>query len=213
MLFRAIITLALTLSLATPALAELSGVYGGIKFIDSYQTQWGGGSLQGTDSQNTVGLGFMLGYDLYATSDMPVRAELEYSFRSNFKSEGNTNFSGTRVQNHMDYNLHTLLANAYYDFYNESAFTPYVGAGIGIAFLDGQADLSFGGNRYSNEIDDTLFAWHVGAGVGVAINDYVTADLGYRYLGTSTAYGEVGGNEVKTDISAHEFSVGVRFGF
>ncbi len=212
MLFRAIITLALTLSLAVPALAS-TGMYGGIKFIDSYQTQWGGGSMSGTDSQNTVGLGFMAGYDFYATSDMPVRAEIEYSFRSNFKSEGNMNFGSVNVQNHLDYNLHTVLANVYYDFYNESAFTPYVGGGIGIAFLDGHAEVNHGGRQYSSEIDDTLFAWHVGAGVGVAINEYVTADLGYRYLGTSTAHGEIGGNEVKTDISAHEFSVGVRFGF
>ncbi len=213
MFIRALFTLALTLVLATPAMADLTGVYGGIKFIDSYQTQWGGGRMDGTDSQNTVGMGFMVGYDFYARSETPVRVEIEYAFRSNFKSESNMNYGSTHVKSSLDYNMHTLMANAYYDFYNESIFTPYVGAGLGMAFLDGQIDMEFNGNQYSSEMDDTMFAWHVGGGVGVAITENVTADLGYRYLGTSSAYGEVGGNEVQTDISAHEFSIGVRFGF
>ncbi len=213
MFIRALLTLALTLTLATPALAELTGVYGGIKFIDSYQTQWGGGRMDGTDSQNTVGMGFMVGYDFYARSETPVRVEVEYAFRSNFKGESNMSYGSNHVKSSLDYNMHTLMANAYYDFYNESIFTPYVGGGIGMAFLDGQIDMEFDGRQYSNDMDDTLFAWHVGGGVGVAVTENVTADLGYRYLGTSTAYGEVGGNEVKTDISAHEFSIGVRFGF
>ncbi len=213
MLLRAILTLALTLSLAAPAFAELTGVYGGIKFIDSYQTQWGGGRMDGTDSQNTVGLGFMVGYDFYARSETPVRVELEYSFRSNFKGESNSNLGGNHYKNVLDYNMHTVLANAYYDFYNESIFTPYVGAGIGIAFLDGHNEMTFNGAQYSSEMDDTMFAWHVGGGVGVAVTENVTADLGYRYLGTTTAYGEVAGNDINTDISSHEISVGVRFGF
>ncbi len=213
MFSRIIITLALTLSLATPAFAEFTGIYAGGKFIDSYQTQWGGGRLDGTTSQNTIGLGFFVGYDFYANSDTPVRAELEYAFRSEFKNEGNYRVGTSVVNNKMDSNMHTLLANAYYDFYNESIFTPYIGVGIGMAFIDGHNELNVGGVHYSEEVDDTVFAWQAGAGVGVAITDRVTADLGYRYLGTSTVNSEIAGGDVKTDLSSHEFSVGIRFGF
>ncbi len=213
MLLRSFLALVLTLTLAAPASAEVTGVYAGVKLFDSYQTQWGGGLTSGTASQNTVGLGFMLGYDFYSQSDMPIRAELEYAFRSQFTSEGSTGIGTDYVNSEMQMNMHTLLASAYYDFYNESIFTPYVGAGIGMAFLDGHHELSFNGTSYGEHFSDTVFAWHAGAGVGIAVTDSVTADLGYRYLGTGTAHSEVAGSDVSTDLSAHEFSVGVRFGF
>ncbi len=213
MFLRIILTLTLTLSLAAPAFAEFTGVYGGVKFIDSYQTQWGGGRLDGTESQNTVGLGFFLGYDFFANSDTPVRAEIEYSFRSQFKNEGNYHVGGSTVTNKMESNMHTLLASAYYDFYNESIFTPYIGAGLGMAFIDGHTELNVGGTHYSEQMDDTVFAWHAGAGVGIALNERITADLGYRYLGTSTVNAEIAGGDISTDLSSHEFSVGIRFGF
>ncbi len=213
MLKRGILALALTLALAVPASAELAGVYAGIKFIDSYQTQWGGGLTNGTVSQNTVGLGLLVGYDFYAQSDIPVRAELEYAFRSSFSSENSSGVGSNYVNTEMNTNMHTVLASAYYDFYNESIFTPYVGVGMGLAFVGGYQELSVNGVNYGEHLDDTLFAWHAGAGVGIAVTDNVTADLGYRYLGTSTMHSEVAGNDISTDLSAHEFSVGVRFGF
>ena len=209
MFLRSLFTLILTVAMISPAFAEGSGVYGGIKFIDSYQTNWGGGRYDGTESQNSVGLGAFIGYDMYASSDTPIRVDIEYAFRSAFKGESNETFAGQHIQTKLEYNLHTLLANAYYDFHNDSIFTPYVGGGLGIGMVDGYAEL----NGNGNQANDTVFAWQVGGGVGVALTDALTADLGYRYLGTSTVHSEVDNNKFKTDISSHEFSVGIRFGF
>ncbi len=208
MLFRAIITLALTLSLAGAAVAEeLQGFYAGVKFIDSYQTQWGGGHAEGSGSQNTVGAGFLVGMDFFKQSETPIRTELEFAMRTTYKSESEIDF--VNYNSKLEYNLHTLMGSAFYDFHNESIVTPYLGAGIGAGFVSGNYKIN-GTNR---QIDDTVLAWHASAGLGIALNDTITADLGYRYLGTSNVSTQVFGNDVETDISAHEFSLGLRFGF
>ena len=69
---RLMLALVLSLALAAPAAAENTGVYGGLKFIDSIQST-GPFSLSGDVkglgvgqySQNTVGGGIFVGYDFY----------------------------------------------------------------------------------------------------------------------------------------------------
>ncbi len=208
MLFRTIIAVTMFVSLTGAALAEnFDGLYGGFKFIDSYQTQWGGGRADGSGSQNTVGMGFMIGMDFYKQSETPIRTELEFAMRTMYESEGHLDFVGYKSK--LEYNIHTLMGSAYYDFHNESIVTPYLGAGIGAGFVTGSYEI----NGNDRKIDDTVLAWHASAGLGVALTDSVTADLGYRYLGTSNTTSHFWGNDVETDISAHEFSLGVRFGF
>ncbi|MGQ3505068.1 outer membrane protein, partial [Enterococcus faecalis] len=51
----------------------------------------------------------------------------------------------------------TAMANLLYDFFPASTLTPYVGAGVGIAFVDSNASLG-----------STQFAWQ--AMLGVAYN-------------------------------------------
>ncbi len=208
MLFRFICTAALVLSLTGTAMAQdLSGLYGGVKFLDSYQTQWGGGSANGSGSQNTVGVGFIVGMDFYKQSETPIRTEIEFAMRTMYEGEGQLAF--VNYKSHIEYNIHTLMGSAFYDFHNESIVTPYLGAGIGAGFVTGSYEI----NNNNRKIDDTVLAWHASAGLGVALTDSVSADLGYRYLGTSNVTSHFWGNEVETDISAHEFSIGLRFGF
>ncbi len=208
MLFRVLTTLVLTLSLATSVFAEgLTGFYGGIKFLDSYQTQWGGGRLTGSGSANTVGFGVSAGFDFYQQSEAPFRAEIEYVIRTAF--QGESEMRTFNLDSKVNYNMHTVLANAYYDFYNETIFTPYIGGGIGIAVVDGRFEV----NSYDREIDSTVFAWQAGVGVGIALSDNVSADVGYRFLDTSNINTKFYGEDFEMDISAHEFSIGLRFGF
>ena len=136
---RALLALVLSLALAAPAAAETTGVYAGLKFIDSIQST-GPFSLSGDVkgigigqySQNSVGGGIFVGYDFYPQFQVPMRAELEYAIRSNVTktwdasgADGTASFKG-------EWGLQTLFANAYWDFHNSTAFTPYVGGGLGL---------------------------------------------------------------------------------
>ncbi len=209
MLKRLLFTMLLSMALVAPAAAEINGLYVGGKFIYGYQTSWGGGLFTTSKSQSVLGAGAMIGYDFYAQSDIPVRTEIEYAFRGNlYKSDAGPGFTSDSF-----YNMQTLLVNFYYDFYNESAFTPYIGGGIGAAFLSGETDIQAGGSSYHGSMDDTVFAWNVGGGVGYAINEQITADLGYRYLSLSNSNKEQAGYNIETSTSSHEISLGVRFNF
>ena len=95
---RAVLALVLSLALAAPAAAETTGVYAGLKFIDSIQST-GPFSLSGDVkgigigqySQNSVGGGVFVGYDFYPQFQVPMRAELEYAIRS--KEVGSKNWT------------------------------------------------------------------------------------------------------------------------
>jgi opacity protein-like surface antigen len=124
---------------------------------------------------------------------------------------------------HTSVSSYTMMFNAYKDLGNFGGFTPYLGAGIGMAYnrLD---DVYFTGNpALVNQIhgDNTLsFAWSVMAGVGYQVSDRTIIDIGYRYLDmgdASSGNGDSGGNwnpRVNVDdIAAHEIKIGLRYHF
>ena len=89
----------------------------------------------------------------------------------------------------------SLMANGYYDFQTDSAFTPYIGAGIGFAKHD------------IGDEDDTVFAYQGTIGAAYAIGPTTDLDFAYRYF--ATADPDFGGIELEYD--SHNFSVGLRF--
>ena len=91
-----------------------------------------------------------------------------------------------------------ILCNGYYDFRKGSALRPYITAGIGYAFIDIEDE------------SDSVFAYQVGLGLSYAMNDNITWDLKYRYLGTSDL--EVAGVG-DVEYSAHSLNLGLRFNF
>ncbi len=202
--------------MTSPAMAksDMSGVYVGLKFIDSIQGHGfdGFGGESGV-WQNTVGGAAFVGYDFYYKFDVPVRAELEYALRSDWTQSDSYYSSGFAVDYDMQVNVQTLLFNVYYDFRNSSKFTPYIGAGIGLAFTRAHIDVNTSVLGFhetgSAEAYSTDFAWQVGAGVAYAITDNVSADLGYRYLGISGSFDDYD----RGFGGAHEFSFGIRFTF
>jgi len=100
-----------------------------------------------------------------------VRAELEAGYR------------GTG-----DANIYTALVNGYFDFKNDTRFTPFLGAGAGYA------NENFGGAN-----DE--FAYQGIAGVSYAIDNNWALTAQYNYLDTTG------------DYSASEVKGGVRYTF
>ena len=109
------------------------------------------------------------------------------------------------------------LVPLYYDFRNDSAFVPYIGAGIGMSFNYLGFDLHRGGSAVSRDESTTNFAWNVGAGVAYNVNDALYIDAAYRYvdLGYTEASGALNGDQIKVGSRPynHEFMLGLRFAF
>lgn len=214
------IALLVVTSLPSMASAEGTGVYLAPKFLMSFQNTGNlsrSSALKGAGldnySQFTLGGALAAGYDLWPQHMLPVRIELELALRGNSKENwtgGNKEVKGT-------WNSTTLLANVYWDFHNESAFTPYVNAGLGMAFNYAGYDVAVGSTNFSMDEQRTNFAWNVGAGLAYSINESISVDAGYRFLdlGTTEASATIGQNRYKIETKPynHELMLGVRFTF
>ncbi|MDR1777890.1 MAG: outer membrane beta-barrel protein [Desulfovibrio sp.] len=240
MIKRFLLALALVVALCAPASAEVKGVYGGLKFIDSIFST-GSMSRSGyvasetsSYSQNTIGGGIFVGYDFFPQNQVPVRAEIEYAIRTNANTSWDKSYValGHTLKGELEgqWNLQTLFLNAYWDFHNSTAFTPYIGAGIGMGFINSRYNLSAsldGYNFYDHSTTNTqtVFAWNVGVGCSYAFTENLSADLAYRFVGLGYTETEktVGITDGTNSISekqkigfapyANEFSLGLRFTF
>ena len=94
------------------------------------------------------------------------------------------------------------FANAYLDFNKFEKFTPYVGAGVGAAYLRAGGVKTLG------------FAWNANVGTSFKVTDNIELDINYRYtdLGTARSPSSVSpGRNVNWDIVDHDIRMGVRF--
>ncbi|WP_297217138.1 outer membrane beta-barrel protein [uncultured Desulfovibrio sp.] len=215
--------LALTLAMATSAFAAENGFYVGLKFIDSIQStgtmsKGGGANLFDISdyTQNTIGGGAFIGYDFYPVYQVPVRAEIEYAIRTNSTTSWDDKFgAGADVQG--EWGLQTLFLNAYWDFHNSTNFTPYIGAGVGMAFINSKYEVEMDGWSDSVQETNTVFAWNAGVGCAYAFTDNLSADLAYRFVGLGYTETEKTFDGVKTSLGhapyANEFSLGIRYTF
>ncbi len=166
------------------------------------------------------------------------RGELMLGYRGNRKLDGQPGFydPGPPVGSpigtphpvledplHTSIESYTLMLNGYKDLGNFGGFTPYVGAGVGIAYhvVD---DVYFTGNpNLTNRIDgdrDIAFAWALMAGVGYQLSHNTVLDVGYRYIDMgdaesqrSDSAGFINPRVNIDDLDAHEVKIGLRYHF
>lgn len=208
----------------TIAEPTLGGFYiagrGAASFADD--TEFDVGAL-GIDSvENDYDTGFLgiigAGYAFGA-----VRGELELSYATYdidthtalLADGGAAEF--TDDQSFGDANALAVMASAYYDL-QLGAFTPFVGAGIGIGRVEAEGfgvtpleDALPGGVALDDS--DTGLAYHLTAGVGFAVTDAITLEGGYRYQGVNVELESVTGAEADFDLDSHNAFAGLRIGF
>jgi opacity protein-like surface antigen len=159
-----------------------------------------------------------------------VRTELEWGWNSTASTkEKFTTYdrflNGDYVSGYMsaapgeyknEVGINTFMLNVYYDFDTKTAFTPYVGFGLGMALVNFKTPLY-------DENDNTM-AWSIGAGVAYAINNNISIDFGYRYTDLGKAQLEtkfqpdwvISGplpTKVEHSLAMHDFTLGVRYTF
>lgn len=101
----------------------------------------------------------------------------------------------------------SFLANGYFDFDNQTAFTPYMTAGIGMAKMEVN-DFAIAGFHIGDS-EDTVGVYQLGAGVAYNINEHFAVDFKYRYLAMLDS--EFDG--VDTDIDIQSVYLGFRYNF
>lgn len=155
------------------------------------------------DSTAPTGVGFSAEYDtgLAATAAIgryfgqSFRGELEFSWRQ-VESDDVVSFGASTG---LDSELKTtaLMANVFYDVRFGAPIVPYLGLGLGAAFIESD-DLDDGFGNVAEGKDSTEFAWQVIAGIAWDLGRFaITAD--YRYFGTGD-----------DDVNSQTFLAGLR---
>lgn len=152
--------------------------------------------------------GLALGY--YLAEQFRLEAELMHqsnsfnnAFTANSGSVFNTEaFKGERTRA-------SFLLNAYYDFKNQTAFTPYITAGVGGSHVEYVSNDAYG---LRNDLD---VAYQVGAGVNYKICDRFSFDLKYRYFSGADPHIKRLDDRVSKlfEVGDHQLIVGIRIGF
>jgi outer membrane protein OmpA-like peptidoglycan-associated protein len=197
---------ALAVTLPFAAQAATNGIYvggaAGVNFATDAKLT--GGAVSDTVKFDTGVAGALsLGYGF----GNGFRSEIEASLRNNgangVKSGVPANIGGST-------STWGLLFNTLYDFDTGTAFTPYIGAGIGLAIVD--AKLTGNGATVYNDTD-TAFAYQAIAGVSYAVNNNLALTADYRYLGTTN--NKFNGNNTSWNVGNgnHTILAGLRWTF
>ncbi|HFQ88805.1 MAG TPA: porin family protein [Desulfobulbus sp.] len=140
-----------------------------------------------------------IGYD-FAN---PFRVEGEYLWQKNDLDRISYNNTYGNF-NQGDLKTQAVMINGYYDVDTGSAWTPFVGAGIGWAKLD----LSAAPQLDISDNDD-VFAYQFMGGVAYAINSQWSLDVQYRFFGTNDA--TIKGADF--NFKSNDLMVGLRYNF
>jgi len=107
----------------------------------------------------------------------------------------------------------TWMVNGYYDFKNNSPFTPFLGAGIGYAKVE-LNDITSHYYYGTYSVDDSVFAYQFMAGCSYNINKNIAIDLSYRYVASSNPTFTDGlGGSTDFEFKSHNFLLGGRYTF
>jgi opacity protein-like surface antigen len=159
------------------------------------------------DLEDTYVIGGALGYRFPS-----FRVEANLSYRESDAEE--LSIEGVDFDGDGEASALVGLVNAYYDLDLGLPLRPYIGGGVGAAYLR----LDTGDAPVDVDDDTGALAWNLAAGVGYDVTESVTLTAGYRYLrleGTDVSGDVIGfdGDVDIDDIELHEVLLGVRYTF
>ena len=126
---------------------------------------------EGFAANGAVGYGFSSGF----------RSEIEYRYSRNrvasvqtFYEDQTPVFVPDGTFDRKPFTAHSVFANGYYDIQNSSPFTPFIGGGIGIVFIEDDV----GG-------EDTAFSYQGQIGLAYRVNDSFILETTYTHQRTT----------------------------
>ena len=199
-------------------------------FQGGNDNQTGFDSTKLDDSFNLgVGVGYQMNH--YLRGDLTFDYMTSADFRGSTSSAGGADVgtacagacTSTDISSMKAY---ALMANAYVDLGTYGAITPYIGGGIGGAYVkwDNLKNTSCADD--GSVCDDTVthrgkgswrFAYQLMAGAAIDVTCNVKADVGYRYRhisgGDMFGFAESGGPGYDKGFDSHEIRAGARYTF
>lgn len=138
-----------------------------------------------------------------------VRLEGEVGWRSNGLKKFSDNFGDHSVDGSVR-GAGSVMGNVYYDFHNDSPFTPYIGVGVGGVNVS-ENNVKVDGTQLTDDSNFVL-AYQGIAGVSYAIDQQLSLRADYRYLRSEQATvgltDAFGGNYAHGRYEAHTVAVG-----
>ena len=177
--------------------ASLSGIYLLSTNVTGSETS-NGVTASGLRMGSGFGVSAAVGYGAPAG----LRAEVELGWRSIPYDKVDFKLGGTSLKNvSVDGNVRILMvmANGIYAF-DTGQVRPYVGAGIGVAFLNASITGIGGISVGKVSTNSTEFAYQALAGIAYPVSEAAEVRLGYRYAKTS-------------DYGSHNIEAGILFRF
>jgi outer membrane protein OmpA-like peptidoglycan-associated protein len=148
-----------------------------------------------------------------------VIGALGYAYRNGFRSEFELGYRDVNIDSVSgvttgsgDVDVFSFMANGYYDFRNKTAWTPYLGLGIGGAKINADAVSPISGSVLDDS--DLVFAFQGMAGVTYDINEQLSMFADYRYFRTMDPdFTLQSGTDVDSEYADHRIMVGLRWFF
>lgn len=188
------------LQVAQAANGNYISIYGGLNDLDDTSIDSSDAGRISSDFDEGYGVGAAIGR--WFDAQRHWRAEVEFAYREN-----DFDRIGRRGGGDAELSSQAYMVNGYYDFRPNASFSPYVGAGVGIADVEVE-DVPFSGGRLDDE--DSVFAYQFIGGVGYGLTERVDLFGELRYLATDEPRFN-GGQEL--DYETVNALAGIRYSF
>ena len=140
--------------------------------------------------QTVDGTGYAISFAFGRRHNRRLRSEIEVAFRSNDintivggNGNGSLDSPGTEVVDG-SINATSLMKNYIFDFNNGSRFTPYVGIGTGISYVDVEFGEASSPDGEIFQDGDDVFTYQAIAGIATQLTAAADLLVEYRFLGT-----------------------------
>ncbi|WP_342360706.1 outer membrane protein [Terrarubrum flagellatum] len=188
------------------------------------------GGLIRTFEDERLGKSFLVGAGVGYKFNNWFRADATVEWRKSstfHATNSGTNYVNGYSDERARFSARTFMVNGYIDLGSWSGFTPYVGAGVGVAAKDvrnwqtqvfcyNALCTPSGPTATLPNSSKTGFAWALMAGTAVQLTDALALDIGYRFinLGGVTTNSDPFGVAAKVDdVKVNEVKVGLRYMF
>jgi opacity protein-like surface antigen len=186
-----------------------ASIFVGPSFSSSLRNDWNPSFYEKFDLSTGWTLGIAAGMRV-----MPwLRAEVEISHQK-FETERSYQVLDGSVLSSIpedhDMSATYLLGNVWADIRTSYPITPYIGGGLGAAWLDLDGIWSTPGG--ATRVDgDVAFAWQLGGGVQYEFTESWALDVGYRYKRVESAHlaASPGGQDFEGTLQSHTIQVGL----
>ncbi len=119
----------------------------------------------------------------------------------------------------VDYHIHNILVNGYYDFLDLGMAKLYGGAGVGIGIVSGNVKYVETADSINHKTTQKTkiaaqagFAYQLSLGASAEVTPGLNLDLAYNWRGLKTGGIKVkGGGKIKGALNATGFSLGLRY--